>query len=136
MKNSFALIMLVATMNGCALVYTGSVKTGDNQKAIGISKILEAEYVRQGFQKDDVPPQAEAYYWASWVTPSAESTNYNAIWIGDWVKDGTLFIRIVPQPGCNDASRKFGEHMKIFITNSFPDLEWNLVGRFEPDLFR
>jgi len=134
MKNILALIILAATVSGCAMVYTGSVKTSDNQKAVGVSKVLEAEYARQGLTENDVPPQTQAYYWTSWMTPSAACTNYNAVWVGDWVVDGTLFIRIVPQPGCNDFSRAFGEHMQSFMTNSFPDLEWRLAGRYEPDL--
>ncbi len=57
-------------------------------------------------------------------------------WVGDWVKDGTLFIRIVPQPYCNHASRDFGEHIRGFMTTKFPDFEWTLNGRSELDWFR
>ena len=40
------LIFLVVAVCGCnrALIYTGSVKVGDNQKAIAIAKIVEAEF--------------------------------------------------------------------------------------------
>ncbi len=135
LRKLFVVIVLAITVSGCALVYTGSVTTGDNQKAVAASKLLEAEYVKEGFQPNDVAADSKAYYWSSWFT-SPESTRYNAIWIGNWVKDGTLFIRIVPQPGCNDALRAFGGHMQIFMTNAFPCFDWRLVGRQEPDLLR
>jgi hypothetical protein len=137
MKQFLALITLATTLSGCALVYTGTVKTPDNGKAIAASKVLEAEYAKLGLEKeDDMPPPAMAGYSTSWFTSSAACTNCSAIWVGDWVNDGTLFIRIVPQPGCNGYARTFGEHMQDFMTNHFQNLEWKLTGRYEPDLFR
>ena len=138
MRTSLALIILAVAMCGCktALVYTGSVITGDDQKATEVSKVLEDEYLRQGLQREYViRAPAKASYWSSWVTPVG-STCYNALWVGDWVKDGTLFIRIVPQPYCNHASRDFGEHMRGFMTTEFPDFDWALNGRSELDWFR
>jgi hypothetical protein len=134
LRKFFPLIFLAVTLNGCALVYSGSVKAGDNQRAVAVSQVLEAEYRSQGLQKENMPPQTQAYYWTSWF--SAPGTRYEAIWVGDWVKDGTVHIRIVPQPSCNDAARAFGEHMQDFMTNNFPHLEWSLTGKSEPDLFR
>jgi len=138
MRKSLALVILAVTMCGCktALIYTSSVRTGDDQKAMEVSKVLEEEYVRQGLQREYVTsPPTKAYYWTSWVTPVG-STRYIALWVGDWVKDGTLFIRIVPQPYCNEASRDFGEHIRGFMTTKFPDLEWTLTARSELDWFR
>ena len=138
MRTSLALIILAVAMCGCktALVYTGSVITGDDQKATEVSKVLEDEYLRQGLRREYViRAPAKASYWSSWVTPVG-STRYNALWIGHWVKDGTLFIRIVPQPYCNHASRDFGEHIRGFMTTKFPDFEWTLNGRSELDWFR
>ena len=138
MRTALALVILAVAMCGCktALVYTGSVKTGDDQKATEVSKVIEDEYLRQGLQREHfIRAPTKASYWSSWVTP-VESTRYNALWVGDWVKDGTLFIRIVPQPYCNDASREFGEHIRGFMTTKFPDLEWRLTARSELDWFR
>jgi len=133
-----ALVLLVVAMCGCktALVYTGSVKAGDNQKAANVSEALEKEYVRQGLQvQRDWPAPTGAYYSTAWVKPVG-SRHHITLWAGDWVKDGTLFIRIVPQPYCNEESREFGEHMRGFMTIKFPDLEWTLTARSELDWFR
>ena len=138
MKKSLALLVLAVAVSGCktALVYTGSVKAGDNQKAVAVSKAIEDEYVRQGLQIErDFRAPTGAYYSTAWVTPVG-STRYNALWVGDWVKNGTLFIRIVPQPYCNDASREFGEHIRGFMTTTFLDLGWTLTARSELDWFR
>ncbi len=137
MKQFLALITLATTLSGCALVYTGAVKTTDNEKAIAASKVLEAEYAKMGLKKEDgMPPLTPGCYSTSWFTSSAACTNYNAICVGNWLNDGTLFIRIVPQPRCNDYAQTFGEHIQDFMTNHFQNLEWKLVGRYEPDLFR
>src|SRR2546430_2280153 len=49
MKKSLALLVLAVAVSGCrtALVYTGSVTAGDDQKALAVSKAIEDEYVRQ-----------------------------------------------------------------------------------------
>src|SRR5437660_12479268 len=131
-------MILAVDKSGCktTLVYTGSVKTGDDQKATEVSNVIEDEYLRQGLQREHfIRAPTKASYWSSWVTP-VESTRYNALWVGDWVKDGTLFIRIVPQPYCNDASREVGEHIRGFMTTTFLDLGWTLTARSELDWFR
>ena len=138
MRKSLALIIVTVAMCGCqtALVYTGSVRAGDNQKAVAVGKTIEEEYVRQGLKiESDFPAPTGAYYSTAWIKPVG-STYSMTLWVGDWVKNGTLFIRIVPQPDCNDVSRDFGEHMRVFMTNRFPELEWNLVSRSELDWFR
>ena len=132
------LIVLVPIMCGCktAWVYTGTVKTANDEKAIQVSKVLEEEYLRQGLQREHlISAPLKAHYWTSWVTPVG-STRYSSLWVGNGVKDGAVFIKIVPQPYCNDASREFGEHIRGFMTSKFSDLEWTLNARSKLDWFR
>jgi len=129
MKKSLSLVILAVATCSCntTLVYTGSVKTGDNQKAVEFSKVLEEEYARQGLKslKDWRAPTG-ACYSTSW--------RKHALFVGDWVKDGTLFVRIVPAPYSSDVSREFGEHMRAFMTDRFSELEWRLVAKYEFDV--
>ena len=125
-------------LSGCktALIYTGSVKAGDDQKARAVARTIEEEYVRQGLKlESDFPSKTEAFYATAWVKPVG-NTRYITLWVGNTVKEGKLLIRIVPQPYCDDTSRAFGEHMRGFMTTTFPELDWNLVSRTEQDWFR
>jgi hypothetical protein len=117
---------------------------GDNERAVVVSKMIEEEYVRQGLREDNFRTSTGgtsngdyygAYYSTEWVKPVG-NTLFMTLWVGNWVKDGTLFISIVPQPHCYDVSREFGEHMQSFMTNSLSGLQWNLVGKSEPDFDR
>src|SRR5687768_18278605 len=105
------LIFLVVAVCGCnrALIYTGSVKVGDNQKAIAIAKIVEAEFSKKGLKNGSNLYTPTATYYQEWVMPVG-SRHHISIWVGDWVKDGALYLRIVPQPNCNEVSRELGEH--------------------------
>jgi hypothetical protein len=132
MRAFIFLVLLATTLSGCTLCYDGRIKVGDNQKAVAVSKVLEVEYVRQGLVADnDLAAPEGVYYWSLWEKPSKYNIKLTA---SDWVKDGTLFIRIAPPPSCNSMSRDFGKHMQSFMTNSFPDLEWRLTGTFILDV--
>jgi hypothetical protein len=131
----FGLISIAVMVSGCTLFYSGRVATGDNQKAVAVSKLLEAEYARQGLEPVPEPSVRNVYYLSDWAS-SATCTNYRALCVEDCVNDETLVIEIVPQPHFNDSARAFGEHMQSFATNSFPNLQWRFTSRYEPDIGR
>jgi len=131
----FGLIAIAVMASGCTLVYSGRVAIGDNQKAVAVSKVLEAEYARQGLEPVPEPSVTKAYYRSDWAS-STTCTNYWALCVEDSVNDGTLAILIVPQPHCSDSARRFGEHMQSFATNSFPNLQWSFTSGHTPDIGR
>jgi hypothetical protein len=139
MRNSFIFLLPVA-VTGCQtmLVYNGNIAAGDNKEAVAVCKVLETEYIKSGLKEHHhMPPPKSAYYWTSWFTsPTAVSTNCNGIAVAEWINNGTVFLSIVPQPGCSDYSRVFGEHMRGFITTNFPNLEWTLNAKSELDFDR
>jgi hypothetical protein len=138
MKNIIALLLLAAAACGCqtALVYTGGVKAADNQKAVAVSKTIEAEYAKQGLQlESDFPAPPDSSYSTDWIKPVG-NTHGITLGVVNWVKGDTVFIRIEPQPGCNDVSQEFGEHMRSFMATNFADAKWKLEPRSEADWFR
>jgi hypothetical protein len=138
MKKLLMLMLLAATMCGCALVYTGNVVTSDNLKAVEVSKALEAEYAKEGL-KELTPsmrasPMEQAFYSTEWCGLVESSPRPGSVCVFHNVKDGTLYIYIAPQPRANDASRKVGEGVRAFLTSHYPDLKWQLTGTSEPDV--
>lgn len=132
-----SLILLIVAVCGCsrALIYTGSVKAGDNQKAIAIAKIIEEEFSKKGLKNHSDFYTPGGTYYEEWVMPVGSERRIS-LWVGDWVKDGALYLRIVPQPYCNGVSQKLGEHMRGFMEKEFSDFEWTMTMKPEFDWFR
>ena len=137
MRLLFTVVIAAVMLCGCTLIYNGSVITNDSLKAVEVSKILEEEYAREGFQNitlavGSCSPKG-AFYWAMWAGP-VEVPHYAwGVDIIHFVEGGNLGIRIVPPPRHNKASRAVGEQVSSLLTNRFPDFRFQLVGRLEPD---
>jgi hypothetical protein len=126
-------VFWVLLLCGCqtALVYTGEIRASSNAMR-EVEDALEGFYRAQGFT------QARAITGGGY-TPGEwhlERAKHFILWLGQTKKDDRIEIRIVPQPGANDASREVAAAIRTFMGARFPAVTFELVEKPELDLFR
>jgi hypothetical protein len=135
MKRIALLLSLLFTLAGCrtALVFTGTVETIDEREALAVASALESDLKKEGFTANPLPhtqlPSGVARM-SSWWNPRS-SVLVEAI-----TKKKEVSLRIVPQPGANNASKEVAERVRILLVTRFPNLKIQIIEKPEADFLR
>ena len=126
-------VICALLMAGCqtALVYTGEVR-GTASSVQAVDRSLGEFYRSRGF----APAPAitgPGYAPGEWQLSRGK---FLVVWIGQTQKEGTLEIRIVPQPGANDAAREVADAIRTYMASHFPTTSFELVEKPELDFLR
>ena len=127
------LIFGVLILSGCqtALVYTGAV-SGPRSTVATVAQTLEEFYLSEGLSRAPAI-SGHGYEEGEW---HLVRKGHVVLWLGQALKEEKIEIRIVPQPGANEASREVATAIREFMARSHPDVRFELVEKPELDLFR
>lgn len=127
------LIFGMLILSGCqtALVYTGTV-SGPRPTVLTVAQSLEDFYLSRGLSRAPAI-RGHGHEEGEW---HLVRKGHAVLWLGHTVKEEKIEIRIVPQPGANEASREVAAAIRAFMAGSHPDVRFVLVEKPELDLFR
>lgn len=127
------IVICALMMAGCqtALVYTGEVR-GPVSSVQEVDRSLGDFYRSRGFAPAPAINGA-GYAPGEWHLARGK---YLVVWLGQTLKEEKIEIRIVPQPGANEAAREIAEAIRAFMASHFPTTSFELVEKPELDIFR
>jgi hypothetical protein len=120
-------------LSGCqtALVYTGEIRvTASGSREV--EPALDEFYRGHGFTPAPAITGA-GFAPGEW---HLERAKHLVVWLGQTRKEDRIEIRIVPQPGANDAAREVAAAIRTFMSTRFPTTAFELIEKPELDLFR